>query len=362
MPQILKNKVVRFILGLPHSYPEDGNHKTIAVLIPAYNEEKTIGDTIQSLKNQTKRPDEILIVDDYSQDRTGEIARNLGARVIRLKKNSGTKSQAQNAGLPYIKSDITITIDADTTLDRNAIENIIKPLSDNNVASVCGLVMPQRIRSIWEKSRFIEYLFGISIMKGAQANLGTILVSSGCFSAFRTSELREKKFLARTCVEDMDLTWIFLIEGRRIAYQGNAICYPLDPPNWGIYQRQVDRWFRGFFQNIGVHKKDIFKSKGLTLFVGWYLFDGLIGTAMMFFLAFALFSRNWFLSPIIVSNWALIAIASVWNAHRVKKKLLALRSLPCYFAISFLNIFLFWRACLQEWVLRNRLSIWNKGH
>jgi len=355
-------KLFRLILGLPYQYPAEKAPKTISVLIPAYNEEKTIADTILSLRNQTRLPDEIIVVDDCSQDRTGEIAKNLGAKVIRLQKNSGTKSQAQNAGLPYIKNDITITIDADTILDSRAIGNIVKPLTDDNTASVCGLVIPQKIETIWERSRFIEYLFGISIMKGAQANLGAILVSSGCFSAFRTKELQKKRFLARTCVEDMDLTWIFLTEKRRIAYQGNAICYPLDPPNWKIYQQQVDRWFRGFFQNIGVHKKDIFKSKGLTLFAGWYLADGLIGTAMMFFLAFALFNRSWILSPIIASNWILIAIASIWNAHRVEKKLLAFTSLPCYFIISFLNIFLFWRACFQEWILRNRLSVWKKGH
>ena len=78
MRQLLQNKLFRSFLGLRHSYQK---------------EEKTIADTIRSLKNQTRLLDEIVVVDDRSEDRTGEIAKSLGAKVIRLEKNSGSKSQ-----------------------------------------------------------------------------------------------------------------------------------------------------------------------------------------------------------------------------------------------------------------------------
>lgn len=356
------NKIIRMIFGFKHEYPETKTKQTITILIPAFNEEKSIRDTIESCKNQVRVPDEILVVDDCSQDKTSEVAKRAGARVIRLEKNSGTKSQAQNAGLPYIKSDITITIDADTTLDRRAVEEIIKPLSDPRVASVCGMVVPRRIKSFWEKGRFIEYLYGIRLNKGAQQNLGMALVSSGCMSAFRSKELQEKGFKDRTLAEDMDLSWEFLIEKRNIACVTEAICYPIDPSNWKIYKNQVDRWYRSFFQNISVYKWNIFKSKRLFAFISWYLLEGLIALGSLALLPYFIISGNYILVPLIGLNFALIPIVVIWAAHKMGKKWLALKSIPCFFVISFINMYLFWRSFFKEWIVRDRLTVWNKGH
>ena len=83
---------------------EDGSIKnpTVTVLIPAYNEEKTIADTINSISQQTySNVVQILVVDDSSTDKTEEIARECGTEVIRTPSNSGTKAQAQNFAPPY---------------------------------------------------------------------------------------------------------------------------------------------------------------------------------------------------------------------------------------------------------------------
>ena len=362
MHRLLQNRLFRWFLGLRHLYEKETKERSITVLVPAYNEERTIANTIMNLKNQTRSPDEIIVVDDCSKDRTGQIARGLGVKLIRLEKNSGSKSQAQNAALPYITTDITITVDADTILHPQAIENVIKPLTEPKVASACGLVVPQKIKTLWEKGRFIEYLYGISIMKGAQSNTGAVLVSSGCFSAFKTKELQKAGFKKRTMAEDMDLTWEFLTQGRKIAFAGDAICYPLDPPNYKVYKNQVDRWYRSFFQNIAVHRKNIFKCKRLTFFVGWYLLEGLLSPLMWVVLPFFAFGGIKIVSYLIMVNLLLIIVPLVYYGVRLNKKLLVLKSLPCYFLISLVNVFLFWRAFIREWILRNRLKEWSKGH
>lgn len=367
------NEALRMLLGLKHEYPktsESDNHKTIAVLVPAYNEESVIANTILSLKKQTRVPDEIIVVDDCSQDKTGAIAKSLGARVIRTKQNTGTKSQAQNAALPYIKSDYTVTIDGDTISHRKAIEHIVKPLTDPNVASACGVIVPQRIKTFWEKARFIEYAYGISLMKKAQDNLGAILVSSGCMSAFRTKELQQHGFNPRTLAEDMDLTWQFLISGRRVAFVKEAICYPMDPPNFRIYWRQLDRWYRAFFQNIVVHRKDLKKCKRLLFFVIWYLGENLLVPAFWILFPFLLFRSA---SPIgssiisviigiIIMHWSVVIGMSFWYTRGMKKKLLVIRSLPCYFLASFVNSAIFLQAFFKEWILHHKLDKWEKGH
>lgn len=356
------NKFLHWFLGVPNKYSK-GPKKSISVLIPAYNESATIASTIKSIQHQTKVPEEIVVVDDCSKDNTGEIARNLGAKVIRLEKNSGTKAQAQNAGLYSIATDIVITIDADTILDKYAIENVIKPLSDSNIASVCGLVIPQRIQTIFEKSRFIEYLYGITLNKKAQQNTGAILVSSGCFSAFRTKELQSNGgFKNRTCAEDMDYTWARLIEGKRIVCQQNAVCYPLDPPNWRIYQNQVDRWYSAFFENISIYRKEIFHNLKLAGFVSWYLIEGLLAPLGWIGLVVMALQGTHIATVFLLVNLLLIVAVSVYAGIKVHKGWLTLTSIPCYLIMSFVNIYLFYKSFIKEWILNKKVVVWEKGH
>lgn len=71
-------------------------HELLTVIIPAYNEESSISDTVKSLQKQTMPPKRIIVVDDFSTDNTGEIARALGVEVIRPPENTGSKAGAQN--------------------------------------------------------------------------------------------------------------------------------------------------------------------------------------------------------------------------------------------------------------------------
>lgn len=70
----------------------------VTVLIPAYNEEASIADTVRSVQRQTSPAVEIIVIDDCSKDRTGEIARSLGATVVRPAQNQGSKATALNYG------------------------------------------------------------------------------------------------------------------------------------------------------------------------------------------------------------------------------------------------------------------------
>lgn len=179
----------------------------ITVLIPAYNEEASIQETIDSIKAQTIPIKEIIVIDDFSKDRTGEIARANNVRVIRTEVNQGTKAKAQDYVLSknFVTTELVVTIDGDTLLHKDAIKNTLKYFNDPKTASVCGMVIPAKIKTLFERGRFIEYLFGIGLAKSAQNHVGAVLVSSGCFSVFRT-ELISKMggFKARTMAEDMD--------------------------------------------------------------------------------------------------------------------------------------------------------------
>src|SRR5512145_2992548 len=86
----------------------------VTVIVPAFNEAGSIADTIASLKAQSLRPADIVVVDDCSTDGTGDIARSLGVRVIRPERNTGSKAGAQSFALDRIDTEFCLVLDGDT--------------------------------------------------------------------------------------------------------------------------------------------------------------------------------------------------------------------------------------------------------
>jgi len=107
----------------------------VTVIVPAYNEAATLGETVASLLDQTVSPAEIIVVDDGSTDGTGEIARGLGATVLRPPVRTGSKAGAQTFALDKVRTEFTIAVDADTTLAPDAIERLAAVFSDPAVAA-----------------------------------------------------------------------------------------------------------------------------------------------------------------------------------------------------------------------------------
>ena len=163
----------------------------VTAIVPAYNEAGSIAATIRSLQRQTCSISEIIVVDDCSTDGTGELAGSLGVTVLRPTKNTGSKAGAQTYALPFVKTEFCVAIDADTELAVDAVEELLTAMKDRSVAAACGSVLPRQVRTIWERGRYIEYLFAFSFFKCIQDFFGRPMISSGCFSAYRTKELRQ---------------------------------------------------------------------------------------------------------------------------------------------------------------------------
>jgi len=357
----------RWWLGLRPKFKNSYHNYSIAVVVPAYNEEENIKATLDSLMGQTVikkcKSYRIIVVDDFSSDRTNEFARSKGAEVIRPAFNQGTKAAAQNYALPMINDDLIVTVDADTKLDPKAIENTLYFFNDPKTASVCGMVIPQKIKTIWEKGRFIEYLFGITIFKGAQNNVGAILVSSGCFSVFRTKLLKTiGGFDAKTMAEDMYATWKFQLLGYHIYFAPDAYCYPLDPPNMKIYLNQLDRWYRSFFQNIKAHS--LKRNKKLAIFIYSYLIDGIFSPIMIALLLIFLAGKLPLSLLILLVLSELIVIFLVCLPMGIKLKMFSkvLVSIPCYYFVRPFNVYIFLRSFWKEWIIKEPLAVWHKGH
>ena len=112
-------------------------HTKFSIVIPAFNEEDYIGDTIDSLHAQTYRGSfEIVVVDNKSTDKTAEVAKKHGARVVR-ENNSGV-CWARQKGTEAAIGEIVISTDADTVFSSDWLQNIDNSFRDESVVAVAG--------------------------------------------------------------------------------------------------------------------------------------------------------------------------------------------------------------------------------
>jgi glycosyltransferase involved in cell wall biosynthesis len=105
----------------------------VTVVVPAYNEEGRIGQTVQQLVQEYP----VVVVDDGSSDRTGPEARAAGATVIRNPANGGYIA-ALKRGFREVSSDIVVTFDADGEHRPEDIERLVRPIEDDRVDVVLG--------------------------------------------------------------------------------------------------------------------------------------------------------------------------------------------------------------------------------
>jgi biofilm PGA synthesis N-glycosyltransferase PgaC len=337
----------------------------VTVIVPAFNEAATLADTILSLQSQSVIPAEIIVVDDGSTDGTGDVARALGVTVIRPPVPTGSKAGAQTFALDRVRTEFTIALDADTTLAPDALERLLPAFDEARVAAACGSVLPRRIKSIWERGRYVEYLFAFTFYKQVQDQYGAPLISSGCFSMYRTEALRSVGgWPARTLAEDMDLTWTFYRRGYAVRFLAGAVCYPLEPHSYGFLRKQLKRWSHGFVQNVRLHWRDLLEIPFLRSAVAVACWDAIVASIVYLMLlpAIALLLGNpYILLGYVIDVPAIVVpvIAGAWPRREVGR---ALVSVPSFFILRTVNAVFFLEAVWSEVVRNKRLRTYEKGH
>jgi poly-beta-1,6-N-acetyl-D-glucosamine synthase len=336
----------------------------LTVIVPAYNEVGTIADTVRSLQNQTVPPEEIIVVDDCSDDGTGEVARGLGVTVVRPPRNTGSKAGAQTFALREVKTGLVAAVDADTVLAPDALGLLLPAFSDPELAAACGFVLPRRVRTIWERGRYVEYLFAFSFVKQVQDYYRRPLISSGCFSAYRTEVLREMGgWSNRTMAEDMDLTWGFYQAGWEVRFVPEAVCYPMEPHDLDFMRRQLRRWSHGFVQNVRLHWKGVTQVSYLRSLVAVAFWDAALAP-FVYFLAIPLLAV--LLSPLFLLGYVIdapaVLVPVLAGASSRRELGRALLSYPAFFILRLLNAGEMLKALWLELVMRRPLEVYEKGH
>jgi biofilm PGA synthesis N-glycosyltransferase PgaC len=342
------------------------SHANLTVIIPAYNEGASIAATILSVRTQSRTAAEIVVVDDCSQDGTGDIARALGVRVLRPPRNTGSKAGAQNFALNHVRTTYTMALDADTTLDPNAVQELLTAMEhDTNIAAACGFVVPRHVRSVWERGRYVEYLFAFTFYKQIQDYYRKPLIASGCFSMYRTDVLRAHGgWKTRTLAEDMDLTWSFYQAGCAVKFVASAVCYPIEPHNFTFLGKQLRRWSHGFVQNVHLHWRGMLKVPYLRSAVAVSLWDAIIASALYLLMLPVLavvFRQPWLLLGYIIDAPVMLVPILCGALPRGETRR-AVASLPAFFVLRTVNAVFFLQAIWSEWILGRRMTTYEKGH
>lgn len=171
------------------------HHSVISLIIPAYNEENTIGNVLSdviSVMDNTNMPYEIIVVDDGSTDTTRQVALKYKAQVLSNGRNRG-KGYAIRRGFQHAQGDIIVTIDSDGAHCPKEIPEVIQPLF-NGVDIVAGSRFLGRRNPNTSKLNLIgNFLFNITIM----ALTGRYVTDSQTgFRAFKREVLHEVDFLS----------------------------------------------------------------------------------------------------------------------------------------------------------------------
>jgi biofilm PGA synthesis N-glycosyltransferase PgaC len=337
----------------------------LTIIVPAYNEAASIADTVRSIQAQTVPVAEVVVVDDGSTDDTGAIASACGATVVRPPKGTGSKAGAQNFALADVETEFVMAIDADTTLAPDAIEKLLAPLRDPQVAAACGFVIPRHVETIWERGRFVEYLLAFTFYKPIQDYFEKPLISSGCFSAYRTSLLKAVNgWSTRTLAEDVDLTWRFYADGRKVKFVPEAVCYPIEPHDFDFMRKQLRRWSHGFLQNVKLHWRAVLEIPYLRSAVAVALWDATFASLayliLLPLLAFLLASPVMLLGYVLDAPAVLVPVVLVaWKFGRLGQ---ALASVPAFFVLRTVNGIFLLEALWKEFVVSRPLLVYEKGH
>lgn len=300
--------LVSVVAGAWHLYGEEQRraiknelkHKfyfPVSILVPAYNEEVTILDSVESLLKLEYRLFEVVVVDDGSKDDTSRLlierfrlrrvdrpirltlpcqrieavyeSQDPAVRLTLLRKANGGKGDALNAGINAAQYPYFLCIDADSALQPDALERIVQPvLEDDRVVAVGGLVRAARDIRSDEKRRSYRMtwnpLSGMQVMEYDRSFLASRilldsfngnLIISGAFGLFKKDvAIAAGGYATDTLGEDMELVvklHVFCRNNLRdyaIRYEPNAVCWSQAPASLGDLMKQRRRWHLGLFQ------------------------------------------------------------------------------------------------------------------
>ncbi len=324
----------------------DESAPPISILVPAYNEETGVVDSVKSLLRLVYPHLTVIVINDGSDDETlqrlfdefdlgefhyvyrtdietqeirGIYQSRLDPRLLVVDKENGGKSDALNAGINLARTPLVCSIDSDTIIERHAFLRMVEPFIFSTPPVIAsggsirlangatfeeGVIKEMTIPKSWlARFQTVEYLRSFLFGRVGYNRLGGNMIISGAFGLFRRDALEEiGGYRTDTVGEDMEVVTRLHRHFRdkkepyRILYIPDPICYTEAPEKVKVLGNQRDRWQRGLADTLWRHKSmflnPYYGLLGVVVFPVFVLFE-LLGPIIEFFGYF------WFLSLII---------------------------------------------------------------
>lgn len=283
-----------------------GFYPFVSIIVPVYNEDKVVADSVRSLLQLNYSNYEIIVVNDGSTDKTHDVAEKLvgyhkgkfgDVKVSLINKPNGGKAKALNAGIRYSKAEIVLCMDGDSQLSPDSVRLGVRHFSNPEIGAVAGNVKILNRRKFLTDLQALEYIEGLNMVRSAQSFIRLVNIIPGPIGLFRKKAIDEAGYYSSdTFAEDADITLKILANGWKIYYEPQSISFTEAPVKLQQLLKQRYRWTRGILQSIRKHKKLLFNPTinfGDT-FVLWSMFyEALIWPTMniaanLFFIVAAL--------------------------------------------------------------------------
>ncbi len=238
----------------------------LSVIIAAYNEEKVIAATLDSVLATDYPGDvEVLVINDGSKDSTAgvvEAAVTRDNRIRLLNQDNAGKSEALRRGVDLAAHDLLVFLDADTHFQPDTLGHLVAPFADPQVGAVSGHARVGNLRSFVARCQSLEYICGFNLDRRAYDAWNCITVAPGAVSAVRRQALRAVGgFRSDTLAEDTDLTLSLHRHGYHVRYMAGAVAWTEAPETISSLAKQRFRWCFGTMQCLWKHRDMLFNPR-----------------------------------------------------------------------------------------------------
>lgn len=243
----------RFQKTLPATVRVPTHFPSVAIVVPCYNEGRTVESTMRSLLALDYPADrlEIIAVDDGSVDNTLEVLRTfeVDPRVRVFSKANGGKHTAMNHAIERTHAELIGCLDADSVVAKEALLRIVPVFDNEKIAAVTPGIHVRDPQTILQHMQHVEYRLSI-FNRFILAALGSAFITPGPFSFFRASVIRELggwRYAHST--EDMEMALRMQVAGHLIANAPKAVVHTATPRTLPALFRQRVRWTYGWLRN-----------------------------------------------------------------------------------------------------------------
>lgn len=257
---------------------ENDFHPFVSIVIPAYNEEKLLKYTVNSMLELNYPNYEIIIVNDGSTDNTREIAEAFAGyrkgkykdiKITLINKENSGKAAALNAGIKYSEAEFILCMDSDSQASPDSLKRGIRHLINSSVGAVAGNVKVLNRGMFLTDLQALEYMEGLNLARSAQSYIKLVNIVPGPFGIFRKTALEQAGYYSgETFAEDADLTLKLISGGWKVSYEPESVSYTEAPEKINQLLKQRYRWSRGIIQSIKKNRRmnDTFSMRKAFVF------------------------------------------------------------------------------------------------